>query len=136
MKKILLLLLTLLFIGCQDSGNNRPLLTKSKKKQPIYIVNPNRHLNIAEFWITQLENPDKVIMNINDIKKFNNDIAYKQGLYTNFKDINKFYSSKEIKEKILKSFNGIKGRVKYFSDNASIPYKFYKDIKKELNLKA
>jgi hypothetical protein len=134
MKKLLLLLIMLFVVGCQEIGDNRPLLSKSKKKQPIYIVNPNRHLNIAEFWTTQLENPNKIIMNLNDIQKFNYDIAYKQGLYNNFKDIQKRYTSKWIKKKILKSFNGIKGRGKYFADNASIPHQFYKNIKKELNL--
>lgn len=135
MKKYFLLLIILFFNACQDIGDNKPLLTQSKKKQPIYIVNPNRHLNIADFWISQLQHPNEIIMNEKDIQKFNDDIAYQQGLYTNFKDIDNSYNSAWIKNKILKSFNGLKSRVKYFSDNRTISYTFYKELRAKLNLK-
>jgi cell wall-associated NlpC family hydrolase len=135
MKKYLLLFSILFFSSCQDIGDNKPLLTQSKKKQPIYIVNPNRHLNIAEFWITELENPDEIIMNYKDIQKFNDDIAYQQKLYNNFKEIKPLYNSAWIKNKILKNFNALKERVKYLSDNTPIPFDFYKEIRKELNIK-
>ncbi len=134
MKKIILLFILLLFTSCQDIGDNKPLLTKSKKKQPIFIVNPNRHLNIAEFWISQLDEADKVIMSQKEIKNFNDEIAHKQGLLNYFKEINKYYSSTWIKDTILKNFNGLKNRVKYFSDNSSISSSFYKELKEELNL--
>jgi len=135
MKKYFLLFIILFLSSCQDIGDNKPLLTESKKKQPIFIVNPNRHLNIAEFWISKLQNPNEIIMNTNDIQKFNDDIAYQQELYNNFKDIDKTYNSGWIKNKILKSFNGLKSRVKYFPDNSIIPYNFYKELRSNLNLK-
>jgi cell wall-associated NlpC family hydrolase len=134
MKKIILLSILLLFTSCQDIGDNKPLLTASKKKQPIFIVNPNRHLNIAEFWISQLDEADKVIMNQKEIEHFNNDVAHKQGLLNYFKEINKYYSSTWIKNTLLKNFNGLKHRVKYFSDNRSIPSSFYNVLREELNL--
>jgi len=134
MKKIILLSILFLLTSCQDIGDNRPLLTKSKKKQPIFIVNPNRHLNIAEFWISQLDEADKVIMNQKEIQRFNNTIAHEKGLLNYFKDINKQYTSTWIKKSILKSFNGLKERVKYFADNSSISSSFYKELKKELNI--
>ncbi|RUM68198.1 MAG: hypothetical protein DSZ07_07295 [Sulfurovum sp.] len=134
MKKIILLSILFLLTSCQDVGDNRPLLTKSKKKQPIFIVNPNRHLNIAEFWITQLDEADKVIMNQKEIQQFNNTIAHEKGLLNYFKDINKHYTSTWIKSSILKSFNGLKEKVKYFADNSSISSSFYKELKKELNI--
>jgi cell wall-associated NlpC family hydrolase len=134
MKKIILLFILFLLTSCQDIGDNKPLLTHSKKKQPIYIINPNRHLNIAEFWISQLDEADKVIMSPKEIKRFNNEIAHKQGLLNYFKDINKYYTSKWIRNTLLKNFNGIRSQVKYFSDNSSISPAFYKELKKELNL--
>jgi len=134
MKKYLLLFMILFLTACQDIGDNKPLLTPSKKRQPIFIVNPNRHLNIADFWIRQLENPSKIIMNHKKIQKFNDRIAHKQGLYSNFKDLNRFYGSSWIRSTILESFKSLKRSTRYFSDNSSINSKFYKQIKSELNL--
>ena len=136
MKKIILLSILLLLTSCQDIGDNRPLLTQSKKKQPVFIVNPNRHLNIAEFWITQLDEADKIIMSQKEINAFNDDIAYKQGLLHYFKDTKRYYTSSYIKDTLLKNFNGLKSRVKYFSDNSKISSSFYKELKEELNLDA
>ena len=135
MKKIILISIIFLLNSCQDIGDNKPLLTPSKKKQPVFIVNPNRHLNIAEFWISQLDKADKVIMNQKEIKNFNDKIAYQQGTLNYFKDIKEYYSSEWIKDKLLKNFNHLKNQVKYFSDNSKIPSSFYKELKKELNLK-
>ena len=134
MKKIIVLSILFLITSCQDIGDNKPLLTQSKKKQPIFIVNPNRHLNIAEFWISQLDKADKVIMSPKDINHFNDDIAYKQKLIHYFKDTKKYYTSAWIKATLLKNFNGLKDRVKYFSDNSKIPSSFYKELKEALNL--
>jgi len=134
MKKIILIFIIFILNSCQDIGDNKPLLTPSKKKQAIFIVNPNRHLNIAEFWISQLNEADKVIMNKKEIKDFNDDTAYKQGMLNYFRDINKYYSSEWIKNKLLKNFNNLKNKVKYFSNNNRISSTFYKDLKKELNI--
>jgi len=135
MKKFLLFTTILLLTNaCQDVGDNRPLLTKSKKKQPIFIVNPNRHLNIAEFWIDQIEKPNEVIMNEKEIKQLNNNTAYTQRMLTYFKDINRLYGSQWLKEKLLKNLDGLRSRANYFSDNRKIHRDFYQKIKKEMNL--
>ena len=136
MKKFLFLTIILLLTSCQDVDDNKPLLTHSKKKQPVYIVNPNRHLNVAEFWISQLHEPDKEIMNQKKIQQFNNQTAYRKGTLNYFKDINREYGSKWIKEKLLKNFNGLREKVKYFPDNTKISAGFFQNIKREMNLKS
>ena len=134
MKKYLLVPIILLITACQEMGDNKPLLSNAKKKQPVFIVNPNRHLNIAEFWIDQLEKPDEIIMNAKEIEQLNNNTAYQQGMLTYFKDVNKLYGSQWLKEKLLKNFNGLKSRFSYFSDDNKISSSFYKEIKKNMNL--
>ena len=135
MKKYLLLITLLLLTACQEISDNRPLLSNSKKKQPVIIVNPNRHLNIAEFWIDQLDKPNEIIMKAEDISQLNDDTAHKKSTLTYFKDINKVYTSQWIKNKLIGNFNGLKSRVSYFSDNKKISRNFYKAIKEEMNLK-
>jgi len=134
MKRIVLFTVILLLTSCQDTGNNKPLLTPSKERQPIYIVNPNRNFNVAEFWIAQLDKADKIIMNPKKIEKFNREIA-KSGLLNYFSEIKSHFTGNEIKEKIVKNFEGLKDRVKYFEDNRKISSNFYQNIKNELNLK-
>ncbi len=133
MKKLILSLL-LIFSACQDIDENKPLLSNSKKKQPIIIVNRNRHLNIAEFWIDKIEKPDKVIMTQKEIEEFNNNIAHKNHTLNYFNELNSAYSASWIKESILHSYNGIKSIATHFEDGNKIDSKFYKDIKKYLNL--
>ena len=135
MKKLILSLL-LLFSACQDIDENKPLLSNSKKKQPIIIVNRNRHLNMAEFWIDKIEKPDEVIMTPKEIEEFNNNIAHKNHTLNYFNELNSAYRASWIKESILHSYNGIKGIATYFEDGNKIGSKFYKDIKKYLNLKS
>lgn len=134
MKNLILIIIILLFTSCQNTIENRPLLTKSKKRQPIFIVNPNRHLNIAEFWISKIDNPKKIIMTPKEIAKFNDKIA-KDGLLNYFKDIKSFYNSSKLKTTLIKNFNSLKKRAKYFTDNSRISSDFYNDIKDRLNLK-
>jgi hypothetical protein len=130
-----LLVIALVFTSCQEVGDNKPLLGNSDEKQPIIIVNKNRHLNIAEFWIDKIEKPDAIVMNEKEIERFNNNTAHKQQRLNYFYETPKEYGSIWIKEKILKSFNGIKLSASYFTDGYKIPKGFYSDIKAELNLK-
>ena len=134
MKKYLLLPIVLLISACQDVGDNKPLLSNTKKKQPVIIVNPNRHLNIAEFWIDHLQEADEVIMDSKEIEELNNDTAYKKRTLTYFKDIHKFYTSQWLKIKLLKNLNGLKKRVSYIEDDNRISGNFYREIKKNMNL--
>lgn len=89
---------------------------------------------MAEFWIDKIEKPDALIMNEKEITRFNHDTIYNKKTLTDFKEIPRYYESRWIKEMILKNFNGIKSRAKYFADGYKIPKSFYKDLKEEMNL--
>ncbi len=134
MKNLLIIPIIIFFTSCQEVGDNKPMVNDSDEKQPIIIVNKNRQLNIAEFWIDKIEQPDEVIMNEKEIKRFNDNVAYKQKRLNYFHDTPETYSTSFVKEKILKSFKGIKLSTSYFEDGYKIPKNFYKDIKKEMNL--
>lgn len=138
MKKLILcsILIVLLFTACQDVDDNKPLLSNSKKKQPIIIVNRNRHLNMAAFWIDQIEKPNEILMSAEEIKKFNDDIAHKNHTLNYFHEINSAYGGSWIKKSILSSFRGIKSIGSYFEDGNSISSSFYSDIKDILNVTA
>lgn len=135
-KTFLFSLILLLTTACQEVGENTPLLSGSKKKQPIIIVNKNRHLNIPEFWIDKIENANKIIMNEKEIETFNQNTAHKKHTLSFFKEMNKAYGSSWVKKSILSAYEGIKSRVSHFEDGNRISKKFYADIKKELNLNA
>ena len=136
MKKSLLpIILILLFTACQDVDDNRPiLLSNSKKKQPIIIVNRNRHLNLAEYWIDKVEKPYKEIMTPKEIEAFNDDIAHKNKTFNYFEELKSAYGASWLKRTILKAYSGIRRTTHYFEDGNKIDSKFYKSIKKDLNL--
>jgi cell wall-associated NlpC family hydrolase len=135
MKNTLLisLFVTLFFSACQDIGDNKPLLSDSKKKQPVVIVNKNRHLNIAEFWIDKLENPNEVIMNPKEINEFNKNTS-KLGTLTFFESINKSYGSSWVKKSILANYEGISSRTTHFVDGNKISALFLRSIKDTMNV--
>ncbi|CAA6806000.1 MAG: Lipoprotein, NLP/P60 family [uncultured Sulfurovum sp.] len=124
----------LLLTSCQDVGDNKPLLSNSKKKQPIIIVNRNRHLNIPEFWMDRIENSDKVIMNQKEIESFNKNTAHTKHTLNFFKEINKAYGSSWVRKSILGNYEGIKSSVRYFEDGNKITQMFYANVKEILNL--
>ena len=138
MKNSLLIYLSiaLLLSSCQEVGDNKPLLSNSKKKQPIIIVNQNRHLNMAEYWIDKVDKPHKLLMTDKEIEAFNNNTAYNRQTFNYFKDMNKAYGTSWVKSSILHSFNGIKSKSNYFADGNRINASFYKDLKDDLNLDA
>jgi cell wall-associated NlpC family hydrolase len=136
MKNILLfyIFILLLFSGCQEVGDTTPLLGNKKEKQPIIIVNKNRHLNIAEFWIDRIKEPDEIIMNSKEIEMFNNNIAYKQHLVTPFKDTNAHYGGSWLKSTIGGNFKAIIKQTKYFEDGTKIKQKFINEMKNYIDL--
>ncbi|SFV64802.1 lipoprotein, NLP/P60 family [hydrothermal vent metagenome] len=133
-KYILLSIIALLLNSCQEVSEHKPLLIDTKEKQPIIIVNQNRHLNIPEFWIDKIENPDKLIMSPKKIKEFNDKVAYVQKKFTYFRDTNRYYSSSWVKNSIEKMFNNIETKGRYFADGNRILRNFYSKIKNEMNL--
>ena len=136
MKKNLLISLILLFTACQDVGDNKLVLSNSKKKQPVIIVNANRHLSMAEFWIDKINNADKLIMNEKEIATFNQNTVQNKGTLTLFKDVNSAYGSSWVKASILRNYEGIKSRTTHFTDGNKISRMFYETIKQELNINA
>ena len=133
MKNLLLIPVIIIFTSCQEVGDNKPMLSDSDEKQPIIIVNKNRHLNVAEFWIDKVEKPNALIMNEKEIEQFNNHTAHVQHRLNYFNDIPKVYGTTWLKKKIVKNFNGIKVSAPYFSDGNKISKSFYSDIKDEMN---
>ena len=137
MKTVILIYISIIVIlisGCEDIGDTSPLLGNKNKKQPIIIVNKNRHLNIAEFWIDRIKEPDKIIMNNKEIEKFNDYIAHTQYLVTNFKDIQPQYSGSWVKSSIQSSFDNILKQTKYFEDGHKIKAKFAHEMKNYMDL--
>lgn len=135
MKKTFLyfMIITFLFNSCGDIDNNKPLLSNSKEKQPVIIVNTNRHFSIPEFWIDKVKNSDKIIMNKKEIKAFNQNTAHNKQTLTLFQDVSKQYGSSWIKKSILRNLTNIKKSTTYFTDGNKITNSFYKDIKQTLN---
>ncbi|MCK4440900.1 MAG: SH3 domain-containing protein, partial [Sulfurovaceae bacterium] len=131
---ILLYISILLFNGCQEVGDTSLLLGDKKEKQPIIIVNKNRHLNVAEFWIDKIKDANKPIMSKKEIKAFNNNIVYKQHLVSNFKDIPSKYNGSWIKKNIEKHFENIFKQTKYFEDGTKIKSEFINDIEEYMDL--
>jgi len=129
----ILIIVFILFSGCKEVEENRPLLADNKEKQPIFIVNRNRHFKIAEFWIDKLENPDRVILKRDDIKRFNKQLVA-NGKVFNFNDAPNYYKSSYIKASIERMFFGISKSVKYFIDGNRIDDSFFDDIYEYLDL--
>ncbi len=135
-KAFLVPLMLILFLACQDVGENQPLLSNSKSKQPVIIVNKNRHLNVAEFWIDKIENPNNIIMTPKEIERFNQNTAYKKNTLTFFKDIHSSYGSSWVKKSIMANFEAIKSQTTHLIDGSKISNSLYEIIKKNLNLDA
>jgi hypothetical protein len=135
MKKTLLYFtIIFLFSACQEVGDNVPLLSNKKEKQPIIIVNKNRHLNIAEFWIDNIKYANKIIMKPKEIEKFNNHISYKEHKLTYFKDMGRSYGSAWVKKSIEGMLKSISVQAQYFEDGNRIPNSFFNEIREYIDL--
>jgi len=133
-KSLIILFILFLFTACQEINENQPVLSNTKKKQPVIVVNKNRHFNIAEFWIDQIPNPDAIIMDEKQIKKFNDNVTYKQKRLTYFSDVSSQYGGSWVKSSIENMIKGITVQTKYFADGNQISNSFFNDIKNEIGL--
>ncbi len=136
MRLIYIFIAILLFYGCEEVGDNMPLLSGKKEKQPIIIVNKNRHLNIADFWIDKIENPDKTIMSREEIEEFNNRVAYVEKKLINFKDISSKYSGSWVKKSIEGMLKGISQQAEYFEDGTRIANSFFNELRDYMDIGA
>ena len=134
MKKYIPILIALILTSCQEISDHQPLLVDTKEKQPVYIVNQNRHLNIPEFWIDKISNPDRLIMNPKSIKEFNDEVAYTQRKLTYFKDMNLHYGSSWVKKSIENMLSGMENSTKFFADGNEVPESFYTKIAREMDV--
>jgi len=133
-KNLLLILPLLLLVSCQETSEHTPVLKNTKERQPIIIVNKNRHLKIPEFWIDQLKEPDKIIMDAKAIQSFNEHTAYTQHKLTFFKDIASNYGSEWVKESIQKSRISLSKTARYFEDGNPIKKQFFEEMQTYSNL--
>nr|MCH9740129.1 SH3 domain-containing protein [Campylobacterota bacterium] len=115
-------------------GEHKPVLCNTKEKQTVIIVNKNRHLNIPEFWIDQLKDPDKVIMDAKAIKAFNEHTSYTQHRLTFFKDVASAYGTSWVKESIERAGIGLRNSTKYFSDGNKIKNSFFDQVQSYMSL--
>ena len=137
MRVLSIFIAILLFYGCEEVNDNRPPLLSSKKgKQPIIIVNKNRHLNIADFWIDKIKNPNKIVMSRKEIEKFNDRVAYVDKKLIYFKDISPTYGGSWVTKSIEGMLNGISERVEYFEDGTRVPNSFFNDLRDYMNIGA
>ena len=130
------IVILLLFNGCEEVDDNMPILSNKKEKQPIIIVNRNRHLNIADFWIDKIKNPDKIIMSREEIEKFNSRVAYIEKKITNFKDIGSKYSGSWVKKSIDGMLKVVSQQAQYFEDGTRIPNSFFGELRDYMDMGA
>lgn len=135
-KYIFIPIILLILTACQEIDEHTLVLSNSTDKQSIVHVNKNRHLDMAEFWLKELENPDKILMSKSKINKLNKHTSYKQHKITFFKDFSKKYGTSWVKKSILTSFNNIKRSTKYLSDDSPVERNFFTDIRKTMDTKS
>jgi len=133
---LLPLIIAILLTACGDIGDNGPVLSNSKEKQPVIIVNANRHFSMPEFWIDKIDNATKPIMNEKEIALFNQNTSDNRHMLTPFNQTNKSYGSSWVKKSILRNYQSMKSAVKYFTDGSKASSSFYRNIKESLNLSA
>ena len=137
MKNFLLsITILLLLYGCKETSEHAPVLITTQEKQPIYIVNKNRHLKMAAFWIDQLPNPDKVIMDLEEIKRVNQKTALIQHRLTRFEDTAPKYRASWIKKSILHALDSLRKTAHYFEDGNRIEDHFFEESKNYMQLNA
>ncbi|MBD3794731.1 MAG: SH3 domain-containing protein [Epsilonproteobacteria bacterium] len=115
----------LFFIGCENKAEDKEEI----KKEQIVLVNENRHLNIPQFWLSKIKNPNAIIMDKAQIERFNQQIRYKNKTTLSMADINSTYTDVFVKSKIDKLFNDIAQNGKFFEDNSTTEQNFFNEIR-------
>lgn len=130
---LIIIISLLLLIGCKEIEENRPFLANNREKQPIFIVNRNRHFKMAEFWLDKLENPNRIILDSSSILKFNRRLIADGKIY-DFNRSSLFYSGSYIRASIEGMYKNISNGVKYFIDGNRVSRSFLRDIYNDLDL--
>ncbi|MEA3456151.1 MAG: SH3 domain-containing protein [Campylobacterota bacterium] len=79
-----------------------------------------RHINLPEFWIDRAEEPDRIIMNREQIRQFNKKTEMVKGLITPARDFNTTYSGEWIKTKLISLHAFLNKRAFYLENGKAI----------------
>ena len=79
-----------------------------------------RHINLPEFWIDKSQEPDRIILNREQIKQFNRKTATIKGLITPAQDFNATYPGDWIKEKLISLHSFLNKRAFYLENGKAI----------------
>lgn len=101
LKKFIPIILTLfLFFGC----NGKYIVSNIA---PNILPNTNIDMRNAEFWISKLDEPDKTIMNLDEIKNFNQKLKFKND-FEKLEDFEKKDNGKILRDDIRKNLDSYK----------------------------
>jgi len=81
-----------------------------------------RHINLPEFWIDKLKEPDRIILNREQIRQLNRKTATVKGLITPAQDFNATYSGDWIKEKLISLHAFLNLRAFYLENGKAIDW--------------
>ncbi len=140
MKKIIrnCVVFTLLFsalLFAESSQSAKPWEVSSKS-YPMYqtsmpqvaYTKKFRHLNLPEFWISQLKDPDKKILTSAQIKHLNIQTSKNKELIFPPQDFNATYSGDWVKEKLTKLQTFLSEKAFYLEDGTAISQDFRKTL--------
>ncbi len=122
----LLLFAVIVFEGCAVSQKYFPA--------PGVLPNTERNMKVGAFWISQLSDPDKLILGPKGIKSFNSFIRGDLKLVTDIGDMPQTVSGMALKVEITTTFQRFKNRKLYFKSLRKVEKSFYDDIEKNMSL--
>ncbi len=79
-----------------------------------------RHIYLPEFWIDKSEEPDRIVLNREQIRQFNRKTATIKGLITPAQDFNATYSGDWIKKKLISLHSFLNKRAFYLENGKAI----------------
>ncbi len=86
------------------------------------------------FWISQLSAPDKVIMNSEEIKAFNRDVAKKKLILQIDREIINKIKNETLKKEILSMYNYLYTKKLYNEKVRLVQNAFYKEVYENINI--
>jgi len=115
------------------------ILVSLFRGQPFHYCAPtvlpyvSTEMKIPGFWVSRLNEPDKVIMDLSQIQLFNQRMV-KENMCTDIASFSKEYSGQELRASLKNEFKEISS-AGYFLENGKRPAKkFFKSILKNINL--
>lgn len=87
------------------------------------------------FWVSRLNEPDKVVMDSSQIKLFNQRMV-KESMRSNIAEFPKEYNGKELAVSLNKEFKEVSSAEYFFQNGIRPEKKFFKSILKNMNLES